>query len=157
MTEEPLFTEPELSMRYSRRRRRFRFFDAPEDNPLGDAIFERDRGQTDAYASDYLIRTPDEHPVLTLWRARVNSKPHPEPMLLALRKLGGILPQNAVAIGDAAADIVSARSAGIYAIGATWGLTEAHVLIAEKPNAIASSVEQLDELLSVHFGFRTGP
>lgn len=45
----------------------------------------------------------------------VNHKPHPEPVLKALRILD-VVPENAVMIGDQAVDVEAARSAGVRSI-----------------------------------------
>jgi HAD superfamily hydrolase (TIGR01549 family) len=42
-------------------------------------------------------------------------KPHPDPLLLAAKRLG-IEPANAVYVGDAATDMEAANAAGMYAI-----------------------------------------
>jgi len=50
----------------------------------------------------------------------VNSKPHPEPLLRALRLLK-IRPERAVMIGDTEADILAGKSAGTKTIGVSSG------------------------------------
>jgi len=47
-------------------------------------------------------------------------KPHPEPILLALERLGA-QPGDAVYVGDSPFDVGAARAAGVHAIGVTWG------------------------------------
>jgi len=47
-------------------------------------------------------------------------KPHPEPILFALEKLGA-RPETAVYVGDSPFDVGAARAAGVHAIGVTWG------------------------------------
>jgi len=49
-------------------------------------------------------------------------KPHPHCINLALGNVG-IRPQNALVVGDSAADIKAARSAGCRSCHATWGIT----------------------------------
>jgi pyrophosphatase PpaX len=44
-----------------------------------------------------------------------NHKPHPEPLLLSMEKLG-VKPEEAVYIGDAQSDIIAARAAGMKMI-----------------------------------------
>lgn len=77
-------------------------------------------------------------------------KPHPDPMLLALQKLG-VLAENAVAVGDAPSDITSANAAGIYSIAATWGSFDVAALKAVAPDALVASVAELEAHLSRHF------
>jgi pyrophosphatase PpaX len=47
-------------------------------------------------------------------------KPDPEPILLALERLG-VCPAEAVYVGDSPFDVGAARAAGVHAIGVTWG------------------------------------
>jgi pyrophosphatase PpaX len=47
-------------------------------------------------------------------------KPDPEPILLALERLGAPA-ADAVYVGDSPFDIGAARAAGVHAIGVTWG------------------------------------
>jgi HAD superfamily hydrolase (TIGR01662 family) len=70
-------------------------------------------------------------------------KPHPDPLLLALKRLGGIDRRDAVAVGDVAADIDAARATGIYSVGAVWGCTDVTKLKAARPNHLASDVAEL--------------
>ncbi len=79
-------------------------------------------------------------------------KPHPEPLLLALERLGGVKAANAVAIGDVAADIIAARSAEIYSIAATWGCGDVTTLKGAEPDGIAANVSELRSALFVRFG-----
>jgi pyrophosphatase PpaX len=47
-------------------------------------------------------------------------KPEPDPLLHALDLLDAA-PQDAAYVGDSPYDIASARAAGVYAVGVTWG------------------------------------
>lgn len=58
--------------------------------------------------------------VLVAYRDTKNHKPHPEPMLLAARKLN-IDPKDCIAIGDNINDILASNNAGMKSIGVTWG------------------------------------
>jgi pyrophosphatase PpaX len=49
-----------------------------------------------------------------------HAKPHPEPVLLALEKLGRP-PAEALLVGDSPHDIAAAKAAGARAAGALWG------------------------------------
>jgi HAD superfamily hydrolase (TIGR01509 family) len=77
-------------------------------------------------------------------------KPDPEPMRLALERLG-VLPERAVAIGDSVADIQSAKAAGIYAIAAAWASTDPDGLAAQNPAVIIRSIAELDDFLVRYF------
>lgn len=48
------------------------------------------------------------------------SKPHPEPLFEAARRLG-CEPARCVYVGDDERDIVAGRAAGMYTVAATWG------------------------------------
>ena len=72
-------------------------------------------------------------------------KPNPEPILLALQRLGCAGP--AVYVGDAVVDIEAARAAGLDSIAVTWGAGDAEALDAAGPTAVATSVNELRSLL----------
>lgn len=74
-----------------------------------------------------------------------NAKPAPDIVLRALSLLGAE-PDAAVMIGDAPADIRSARGAGVTAIAATWATVDKEDLLAADPDLIIHSP---DELLAV--------
>lgn len=50
-----------------------------------------------------------------------HAKPHPEPVLKALRALD-VAPERAIMVGDSTVDIGSALAAGSYAVGVSWSL-----------------------------------
>jgi len=54
-----------------------------------------------------------------------NSKPHPEPMLLASRQTG-VPPQACLYVGDAERDVEAAEAAGMPALVARYGYLDAH-------------------------------
>ena len=59
-------------------------------------------------------------------------KPHPEPVLTALSRLGAT-PEEAIFIGDSPHDIAAGREAGTRTAGVLWGPFERSVLEAEHP------------------------
>jgi HAD superfamily hydrolase (TIGR01509 family) len=69
-------------------------------------------------------------------------KPHPDPILKVLDNLG-TLPGDAIAIGDAPGDIVSAKSAGVFAIAALWGIGDHKAILAENPDHVCKTVADL--------------
>jgi pyrophosphatase PpaX len=69
-------------------------------------------------------------------------KPGPEPILLALRRLGSD-PDRACYVGDSPFDLAAARAAGIDAIGVTWGFFAAAALAPETPRALVRTPERL--------------
>ncbi len=60
----------------------------------------------------------------------VNAKPHPEPVLLALSRLGRP-PCEALMLGDSPHDLAAARAAGAVAVGALWGACGRELLARE--------------------------
>jgi pyrophosphatase PpaX len=72
-----------------------------------------------------------------------NHKPDPEPLLLALERLGAA-PEDAVYVGDAPFDIQAAKAAGLYSVGVTWGGIHARELLeAQSPDALIDTPEEL--------------
>ena len=70
-------------------------------------------------------------------------KPAPDPLLLALDRLGA-QPSDAAYVGDSPFDMQSAKAAGVYAVGVTWGgihvceaLTDADVLVDSPEELLA--------------------
>jgi pyrophosphatase PpaX len=70
-------------------------------------------------------------------------KPAPEPLLIALDRLGA-RPEEAAYVGDAPFDVAAAKAAGVFAVAVTWGgiHTEA-ALRSEEPDAVVSTTEEL--------------
>ena len=78
----------------------------------------------------------------------VRGKPHPEPVVTALRRLG-VQPAEAVLVGDSPADMAAAVAAGTRAIGVEWGFSSP----AELLDAGATlTVRTCDELLAECLG-----
>jgi pyrophosphatase PpaX len=74
-------------------------------------------------------------------------KPDPEPLLLALERLGA-RPEDAAYAGDAPFDVQASKAAGIFAIAVSWGGIHARErLEAEEPDALVDTVEELLESL----------
>lgn len=71
-----------------------------------------------------------------------NHKPHPEPVLTALKMLDS-KPQNAVYIGDSPFDIVSGNRAGVNTVAVTWGMAEKAELIKHRPDYVVDSQTEL--------------
>ena len=68
-----------------------------------------------------------------------NRKPHPEPLLVCLDRLG-IDPADAAYIGDSAEDVRMAKAAGVYVIGVTGPYPNHDALRASAPNQVAEDV-----------------
>lgn len=70
-------------------------------------------------------------------------KPDPEPLLLALERLGAG-PREAAYVGDAPFDIQAAKAGGLFSVAVTWGGIHARErLEAEEPDALVDSAEEL--------------
>ncbi len=74
-------------------------------------------------------------------------KPDPEPLLLALERLG-VEATEAAYVGDSPFDVRAARAAGVHAIAVTWGgIHERSRLEPEEPDAIVDSAGELLDVL----------
>jgi pyrophosphatase PpaX len=74
-------------------------------------------------------------------------KPDPEPLLLALDRLGA-RPEDTAYVGDAPFDVRAAKAARIHAVAVTWGGIHARErLEREEPDAIVDTAEELLDVL----------
>lgn len=85
-------------------------------------------------------------PVTVAMEDTDSHKPNPEPLLLALERLGAT-GRPAVYVGDAVVDVRAASAAGFDSIAVTWGAGDPDALAAAGPTAIAASVDDLRALL----------
>jgi pyrophosphatase PpaX len=70
-------------------------------------------------------------------------KPNPDPLLLALERLGANA-DDAVYVGDSPFDIQAAKAAGVGSVAVTWGRIHSRErLEREEPDAIVDTVEEL--------------
>ena len=69
-------------------------------------------------------------------------KPLPEPLLLAVERLGAD-PAHAAYVGDAVVDLQAARNAGMAAVGVTWGAGLRTDMAAAEPDVLADTVAEL--------------
>ena len=70
-------------------------------------------------------------------------KPDPEPILVALERLGAPADQAAY-VGDSPYDVRAAKAAGVYAVAVAWGgIHPAEILRQEGPDAFAERAEEL--------------
>jgi phosphoglycolate phosphatase len=74
-------------------------------------------------------------------------KPHPLPMLEALRRCGAT-PAEAAIVGDGEPDMQAAQAAGIFAVGVTYGLRDAETLAALGADVLLGSAGEVADLLS---------
>lgn len=74
-------------------------------------------------------------------------KPHPDPLLEALRRLGAE-PGEAAYVGDSPFDIRAGRAAGVLSIAVAWGGIHGDAaLLAESPDALVHEPGELLELV----------
>jgi pyrophosphatase PpaX len=74
-------------------------------------------------------------------------KPEPEPVLLALERLG-VRADEALMMGDSPHDISSGNAAGVRTIGALWGPFTREQIAVARPNYWLSSIRELPILLA---------
>ncbi len=73
-------------------------------------------------------------------------KPDPEGLLYAMRQAGAS-PQETFHVGDQPEDTEASRGAGVVAIGSAWGIADAALLKASKPDYIFMTVADLQTFL----------
>ena len=76
-----------------------------------------------------------------------NAKPHPEPVHLALTRLG-VAPAEALFVGDSPHDMVAAREAGTRTAAALWGPFPREALLAEHPDHLLERQEDVLDLVA---------
>lgn len=69
-------------------------------------------------------------------------KPHPAPFVEAARRLK-IAERDCWAVGDHPNDIIAAKNAGMYSVGALWGSLDKDALKREKPDLICDTMSSL--------------
>jgi pyrophosphatase PpaX len=77
--------------------------------------------------------------------ACVRHKPHPEPVLTALNRLG-YAPEEALFVGDSVHDIEAGNAAGVFTVAALWGPFSRDQLAVAAPSRF---IERIEELLQV--------
>jgi phosphoglycolate phosphatase len=73
-------------------------------------------------------------------------KPHPEPVLHALRALA-VTPAEAVMVGDSDADVSAARAAGVAVVAVSYGYNHGRPVATAAPDAIIDRLDELPALL----------
>jgi pyrophosphatase PpaX len=76
-----------------------------------------------------------------------NAKPHPEPVLLALSRLGSS-PRDALLVGDSPHDIAAAKAAGAGAAAALWGACGRPALEAAGADHLLGDVRDVPALVA---------
>ncbi|MCX5842707.1 MAG: HAD-IA family hydrolase [Deltaproteobacteria bacterium] len=72
----------------------------------------------------------------------VNHKPHPDPFIEVSNRLL-LPPKDCWTVGDDAIDIIAAKAAGMYTIGALWGSLNKDSLKNSNPDITLETVESL--------------
>ncbi|MDT3427358.1 pyrophosphatase PpaX [Paenibacillus forsythiae] len=73
-------------------------------------------------------------------------KPHPEPVLTAVSKLGAS-PEKTLMVGDSGVDIQAAKAAGVLAAGVAWSLKGESTLRKYNPDFILQDMTDLYEIV----------
>ena len=76
-----------------------------------------------------------------------NAKPHPESILLAMKRLGVLKRAKVFMVGDAVVDIEAGKQAGVRTVGALYGFEPERLSEAGADYYINSSPEVLDIIL----------
>nr|WP_300143358.1 HAD-IA family hydrolase [Propionicimonas sp.] len=88
----------------------------------------------------------DHLPVTVAMEDTQAHKPDPEPLLLALDRIGG-RPEQAAYVGDAVVDVMAAKAAGMTSIAVSWGAASRATLAAAEPDHLVDTVAGLASLL----------
>jgi len=74
-------------------------------------------------------------------------KPHPEPVLTALERLGA-KPEGAAFVGDSPFDMGAGKAAGVFTVGVSWGkIHPVERLLETGADAVVHSPEELFDVL----------
>jgi phosphoglycolate phosphatase len=121
---------------------------ARSDVILGIATGKSQRGVKaiiEAHGFDGLfatIQTADGHP----------SKPHPSMIMTALAETG-VTPDRAIMIGDSSYDMLMARSAGVAALGVSWGYQDVSQLAASGAHEIVHDYSEVEPAIGRLLGW----
>ena len=116
-----------------------------EGRKLG--IVTAKRHRTVALALDRFPALEDEFDVVVAHEDTDRHKPDPDPVLVAVERLGG-KPSQAAYVGDSPFDIRAAKAAGAFAVAVGWGgIHPDERLLAEEPDAFVRSPGELLDVL----------
>ncbi len=105
------------------------------------------RHRTVGLALDRFPALADAFDVVVGFEDTDRHKPEPEPVLLAVEKLGGTTDE-AVYVGDSPFDIGAAKAAGVFSVAVGWGgIHPDERLLAEEPDAFVRTPEELLRVL----------
>lgn len=88
----------------------------------------------------------DQIPVAIGESAQIHKKPAPDSVFEALRELGSSA-QEAVYVGDSEVDVRTAKNAGLFCIGVTWGFRDKEILVKEGADVMIDHPEDLLDVL----------
>lgn len=101
------------------------------------------RHRTVALALDRFPALREDFDTVVAHEDTERHKPDPEPVLLAVERLGG-LPGQAAYVGDSPFDIRAAKAAQVLAVAVAWGgIHPDERLLAEEPDAFVRSPREL--------------
>ena len=83
------------------------------------------------------------------WQEGREHKPHPEPVLTTLNRLG-VQPDEAIMVGDSELDIESARAAGVDTCAVTYGFRPAWFLKSFRPDFLVSRPDDIAPIVLSH-------
>lgn len=75
-------------------------------------------------------------------------KPHPEPLLRALKLLGSIPKERAAYIGDSPFDVEAAKAAELTSVAVSWGAFSEDALRASGPDHLVPDIQSAVDVLS---------
>lgn len=90
-------------------------------------------------------------PVIVGFDDTTRHKPHPEPVHVALDRLGAVAARTAF-VGDSPHDIRSGNAAGVVTVAALWGPFDRETLAAARPNHFIGCLADLPGVLDQAFG-----
>lgn len=111
------------------------------------------RGVVSNKPHDLAIQALDDLDVLPLCGVvlgedpAIARKPAPDMLLAVLGRLGVAPGRRVAMVGDGLPDLEAARSAGLTAIGVTWGMSDAATLSARQPDHLVMDATQLAAIL----------
>ena len=118
---------------------------AEEGRKLG--IVTAKRHRTVGLALDRFPALADTFDVVIAHEDTERHKPEPDPVLLAVERLGG-KPDEAVYVGDSPFDIGAAKAAGVFAVAVGWGgIHPDERLLEEGPDAFVRTPEELLDVI----------
>ena len=75
-------------------------------------------------------------------------KPHPEPLLRALKLLGSIPKERAAYVGDSPFDVEAAKAAELTSVAVSWGAFSEDALCASGPDHLVPNIRSAVDVLS---------